>query len=107
MNRTAERESAGPLAERLCAAYISAQMGFASIDYVIKKYIRPLGKPPSEVWFQIAEFVSEVMSHTKPLPDDEAAVAATNKSTATSPAPIPIQGRPRKRQAKLSPGPEK
>jgi hypothetical protein len=95
------------LAERLCGAYISAQMGFASVDYVVKRYIRPLGKPPSEVWFQIAEFVSEVMAQAKPLPDDDAAGTSTEKSAATPSAPISIQGRLRKRRSKRTPGAEK
>jgi hypothetical protein len=58
-----------PLAERLCAAYISAQMGLASVDYVIKRYVRAIGEPPSDLWFQIAAFVSDVMRQAKPLPE--------------------------------------
>jgi hypothetical protein len=59
------------LAERLCAAYISAQRGLASVDYVIKRYVRAIGEPPSDLWFQIAAFVSDVMRQAKPLPETE------------------------------------
>ena len=91
------------LAERLCAAYVSTQMGFASIDYVIKRYIRPLGKPPSEVWFQIAEFVSDVMTQAKPLLENDAAETFAEQPSATPPPPIPIRGRQRKRRSKTTP----
>ena len=58
-----------PLAEGICAAYVSTQMGLRSIDYVLKKYVRTIGEPPADAWFQIAAFVSEVMRQAKPLPE--------------------------------------
>jgi hypothetical protein len=106
MSDATETNGLETLAERLCAAYISAQMGFTSIDYVVKRYIRPLGKPPSDVWFQIAEFVSEVMTQAKPLPPDEPAKEAPPEASA-GPAPIPIKGERRKRRSRNTPGAEK
>ena len=106
MNESEHSSGFALLAERLCAAYVSTQMGFASIDYVIKRYIRPLGKPPSEVWFQIAEFVSDVMTQAKPLLENDAAETFAEQPSATPPPPIPIRGRQRKRRSKTTPSVE-
>jgi hypothetical protein len=95
------------LAERLCAAYISAQMGFASADYVLKRYVRSIGKPPSEVWFQIADFVSEVMTQTKGLPGDPGAEPPVEGSAAPASVPISITRRSKKSRSKKAPGAEK
>src|SRR5579872_3224795 len=84
------------LAERLCAAYITVQMNFASADYVLKRYVRGIGKPPSELWFQIAEFVSDVMTQAKPLPEDPAGETLAEGSAAPASALIPITERSKK-----------
>jgi hypothetical protein len=73
------------LAERLCAAYISTQMGLGSVDYVIKRYVRGTGEPPSEVWFQIAAFVGEVMMRAKPQPPDSARAGQEGPSALAAP----------------------
>ena len=84
-----------PLAERLCAAYISAQMGFSSVDYVIKRYVRKIGEPPSPLWFEIAAFVSDVMTQVKPLPGNPQAESSEGGVALRPPAV-------RKRQPKKS-----
>jgi len=90
------KENLALLAERLCASYVSTQMGFASVDYAIKKYVRSIGKPPSELWFQIAEFVSDVMAQAKPLPEDPAGETLAEGSAAPASALIPIARRSKK-----------
>ena len=87
-----------PLAERLCAAYISAQMGFASVDYVIKRYVRAIGEPPSPLWFEIAAFVSDVMTQVKPLPENPQ--AQTPDGGAALPQPVVRKRRPKNSRSK-------
>jgi hypothetical protein len=108
-NKVSDSENSGLelLAERLCAAYISAQMGFASVDYVIKRYVRSIGKPPSDVWFQIAEFVSDVMVQAKPLPEEPLAETPAEGSAAPASAPVPITRRSKRSRSKKSTGAEK
>ncbi len=89
---TGDRENQ-TLAERLCAAYISAQMGFASVDYVIKRYVRAIGEPPAPLWFEIAAFVSEVMTQVKPLP--ETLHTQTPEGVAALPQPVMRKRRPK------------
>ena len=94
-----EQDSCGsglrPLAERLCAAYISAQMGYASVDYVMKRYLHGIGAPPSPLWFEIAAFVSDVMTQVKPRPEDPQAELSEGGAASQQPAV-------RKRQPKKS-----
>jgi hypothetical protein len=105
MDESIDNELLQPLAERLCAAYITVQMNFASADYVLKKYVRGIGKPPSEVWFQIADFVSEVMQRAKMQPEDLTRVTAAEGSVTSASTPIPITRRSKKSRAKTKKGP--
>jgi hypothetical protein len=81
------------LAERICAAFISAQMGFASVDYVIKRYVRAIGEPPAPLWFEIAAFVSDVMTQVRPLPVN--LQAQTPESDAALPQTVVRKRRPK------------
>jgi hypothetical protein len=89
------------LAERICAAYISTQMGFSSIDYVLKKYVRTIGEPPSDIWFQIAAFVGEVMTHAKARPANEPRTDAANETTAPEAPREPTKKRRSKKDTGL------
>jgi hypothetical protein len=95
---SSDQEHLQPLAERLCAAYISAQMGFASVDYVIKRYVRAIGEPPAPLWFEIAAFVSDVMTQVKPLPEGPQTQAP--EGGAALPQPVMRKRRPKNSRKK-------
>jgi hypothetical protein len=105
MDESIDNELLQPLAERLCAAYITVQMNFASADYVLKRYVRGIGQPPSEAWFQIAEFVSDVLQRAKALPEDTSPVAADDGSVTSASTPISIIRRSKKNRAKAKKAP--
>ena len=102
-----KKEDLALLAERLCAAYITARMNFASADYVLKRYVRSIGKPPSELWFQIAEFVSDAMMYAKPLPEDPAGETPTEGSAAPGSALLSITRRSKRSRPRNGRGAEK
>lgn len=45
-----------PLAERLCAAWISCQLRIG-LDYALKNYVRPNPNLPGDFWYAIAKAI--------------------------------------------------